>query len=168
MTLKMTEGNIQHILGTNRDLQTRYDVMIPNCFTLNDNEADMYCIRKSGLADEIEIKISRGDFRLDEKKVVRTGVLQENARMKWTRKPKREALANGEMTNYFWYCVPEGLIQPEEIPEWAGLMYITPHRMVRTVRSPKRLHANKVTFEDRYYSARKLGYRYWRTTQLSV
>lgn len=29
----------------------------------------------------------------------------------------------GGRTNYFYYIVPDGLVKPEEVPEFAGLIY---------------------------------------------
>lgn len=158
---RLTEKSVQRILAADRDLVKRHDVMIPNCFTSYDNEADMFCIRKSGLCDEIEIKVSRADFRIDEKKIVQIAEsVSLSGRTKWSRIPKREALQAGNMSNYFWYCMPEGIVDPSEVPEWAGLLHIVNGR-VKTIRSAKRLHGDKMSFEDRFKAARKLGYRYW-------
>ena len=35
-----------------------------------------------------------------------------------------EYIRNHRRPNYFYYAVPEGMIQPEEVPEYAGLIWI--------------------------------------------
>ena len=53
------------------------------------------------LATAYEVKISRGDFRKD------THKKQRGARL---------------FSDKFFYVAPEGIIKPEEIPDWAGFM----------------------------------------------
>lgn len=52
-------------------------------------------------ANAYEIKISRGDFKRD------TAVKQRQARL---------------FSDRFYYVAPAGLIRPDEVPEWAGLL----------------------------------------------
>lgn len=160
--MNKTEKQIQLALAQDRSLSARYDIMVPNCYTKFDNEADMFCIRKSGLCDEIEIKISKQDFRIDEKKSVLFR-LNESDRYH-TKINKREALIGGKMSNYFWYCVPTGLITADEVPEFAGLMYVDERGNVRTIKSANRLHTDKMDYIDRFKCACKMGYRFWSLT----
>jgi hypothetical protein len=68
-------------------------------------------------ATAYEIKISRADFRRD------TPVKQREARL---------------YSDRFYYVAPLGLIKPDEVPEWAGLMEFGPKGLVTTVPAPMR------------------------------
>lgn len=161
----MTEKDVQAAIARSREFQLRYDIIVPNCYTQYDNEADLFCLRPSGLCDEIEIKVSRSDFRVDAKKHVRISEKLEKPTLyrthRMVRKSKREALETGHMSNYFWYAVPEGLVKPDEVPSWAGLIYIYSHGSAGVVKSAKRLHKQPLSAIESYKTARKMGYKYW-------
>ena len=160
--------------------------MIPNCYTQNDNEADMFAIRKSGLCDEFEVKISRSDFLNDAKKIVQVrapearqpnsdNFLQDLAFQQqypnWYKeaklvapwqKLKYDALRKGEMaTNNFWYAVPSDLVSTDEIPDFAGLIYVEESGVLRIIKHPVKLHNRKLTDCQKYKYAKKLAYRFW-------
>lgn len=71
-------------------------------------ECDVLTVTKSGYATEWELKISRSDFKADFKK------------------PKHRQFEKGKggMIKHFYYVVPEGLVSVDEIPTYAGLMYV--------------------------------------------
>ena len=146
---------------------TSYDVAVPNCFTQHDNEADLFFIRKSGLCDEVEIKVSRPDLLQDKKKRVRYRefIYPDDCDKDMPHiKPKHDALIAGEMDcNYFWYALKNGIGGIEDIPEWAGLIIVKDDGESSIIRSPKRLHRKKMSFEDRYKIARKASYRFWKS-----
>lgn len=74
-------------------------------------ESDSLFITRSGYIYECEIKISRGDFKHDFKKKKKHLIL--------------ECKDNTEQSpNYFYYVVPKDLITVDEIPEYAGLIYV--------------------------------------------
>ena len=51
----------------------------------------------------------------------------------------------GRMPNYFYYAVPEGMLTIDEIPPYAGLVYISEDgKIITTIRGPK-LHDKKYT-----------------------
>ena len=81
-------------------------------------ESDYLIITQSMLVYEIEIKISRNDFKNDFKNKQDKHLLFEGGEMlgKFSKA--------GGMPNYFYYAVPAGLIKPEEVPEYAGLIYV--------------------------------------------
>lgn len=56
----------------------------------------------------IEVKVSRSDFKADQKK--------------WARSKQAEML-NLQAGRYRWYLCPEGVIKPEELPDKWGLLY---------------------------------------------
>ncbi|CAL9979227.1 hypothetical protein VPHD479_0220 [Vibrio phage D479] len=167
MSDKITEKDMQYAICVNSPwIMKRYDAVVPNCYTRWENEADLFCMRKSGLCDEMEIKVTRSDFKNDAKKTVR--LLNENYtsyRDKWVETPKTEALTTGHMSNYFWYCIPEGLMEFDEIPAWAGIIVVIRRTdgslCAYEKRAPKRLHGGKMSEEEKFKQVRKLGFRYW-------
>lgn len=86
-------------------------------------ESDKLIETRSGLIYEFEIKISKADFKNDFKnkedkhKVLKSPqyaqLFEEYFPIRTDKKP-----------NYFYYAVPEGMITVDEIPEYAGLVYI--------------------------------------------
>ncbi|MCF1452256.1 MmcB family DNA repair protein [Agrobacterium vitis] len=72
---------------------------------------------KGYLATAYEIKISRADFKRD------THGKQREARL---------------FSDRFYYVTPAGLLKPEEIPDWAGLIEITEGKQKTIVQAPLR------------------------------
>lgn len=103
----MTATEIIDAFCLEKSFQISGDKVFPNTY-LNGNEADIFHVTKSGYLYEYEIKISRSDFFAEKKKIGKT-----------------DKLNDGKRCNFFYYLVPEGLIHPEEVPEYAGLEYIT-------------------------------------------
>lgn len=113
-------------------------------------ESDKLIWMKSGYIYEFEIKISRADFKNDfkhkkEKHIILQGPTEQEKYMpscyrsyEWNKKNYSSLedflskikdndsylIANHRKPNYFYYAVPEGMIQPEECPEYAGLIWI--------------------------------------------
>ena len=107
-------------------------------------ESDYLLFTKSGYAYECEIKISRGDFKNDKKKSEKHLILEEDN-------------SDKNRPNYFMYVVPDGLITEDEVPEYAGLMYIIDYfPYCKIVKQPKKLHnekydVNKLNLVDKFY-----------------
>jgi len=99
-----------------------------------DWESDYLTITRSGIAYECEIKISKQDFLNDSKKHNKHVIIAEG------RLPKGRP-------NYFYYAVPDGLISVEDVPEHAGLVYVTPYS-IRIVKEAKKLHDGKFDYEE--------------------
>lgn len=72
---------------------------------ISERRIDLFMIssEKGNYTTAYEIKVSRGDFLKD----IKDDLKQRGARMYAT---------------YFYYVAPIGMIKPEEIPVWAGLM----------------------------------------------
>lgn len=68
-------------------------------------QIDLFTISyvKGNESTSYEIKASRADFKKD----VENEEKQRGARM---------------FSDYFWYCAPKGMIKPDEVPVWAGLL----------------------------------------------
>ena len=87
-------------------------------------ECDIMSVTTSGIRCEFEVKISRADFKKD----------MEKGYKKWSWKGeeytsefirKHDDLINGKHVNRFFYVVPENLIKIEELPPYAGLIYVS-------------------------------------------
>lgn len=168
----MIELEVVLLLGNYGDHIRRYEIMLPNVYIQHDSEADLFCIRKSGLCDEFEIKTSRSDFLADKKKFVqyRRAEAHEWSLFSWDErdkapnvKTKYQALVDGDLpVNYFWYVLVEGIATIEEIPEFAGLIVVKNGCWLNIVRQPTKLHKEKMPIEERYKIARKSTYRFWK------
>ncbi len=168
----MNEKDLILALANYGDHIRRYEIILPNVYIQHDSEADLFCVRKSGLCDEFEIKISRSDFKADKKKFIqfRPLELNEYKNFKWddrknapNYKPKLQALIDGDLpVNYFWYAVAEGVADISDVPEFAGLIVVLNDGRVRIKKHPNKLHTKKMSIEDRYKIARKSTYRFWK------
>ena len=87
---------------------------------------------------EFEIKKSRSDFHADFKK-----------------KEKHFSTSNGYGCNYFYYACPMGLINKNEVPEYAGLIYATSKGCYIVKKAPI-LHQEKITFKQLKKIAKKI------------
>jgi len=104
-------------------------------------ECDVISISKSDFIYEYEVKISRSDFKADFKKpkhnliTEKKFVITENVKT-WYLVP-----------NYFYFVVPENLISVEEIPEYAGLMYLNERGEFNIIKKAPLIHKTKATHE---------------------
>lgn len=113
-------------------------------------ESDKLIWTKAGYIYEFEVKISRSDFKNDfkhkkDKHIILKGPTEEEQLMpgfywfyehnkhlyssidecKAKLKPTDSYyIANHRKPNFFYYAVPDGMIKPDEVPEYAGLIYI--------------------------------------------
>ena len=87
-------------------------------------ECDVMEITKSGLWREYEIKLSKADFLLDAKKT-RLVLPHRYGKPQLTENKHDELAKEGSRgPSQFWYVVPAGMIEPEDVPAWAGLIVI--------------------------------------------
>ncbi len=126
-----------------------YTYRINNAFIYApDWECDFFCMNRDGYAFEFEIKISRADFQNDFQKYKHI----------LFKKPDKHGLL---LPNKFYYVVPEGMVTAEEIPKYAGLIYITGHANVikrapfihKAKRDYRKILCDK--FYDRYIAQRR-------------
>ena len=99
-------------------------------------ESDYLAVTKSMLAYEVEIKVSKADFNNDFKNKQDKHLLFEDGNV-IGRFPK-----GSSMPNYFYYAVPDGLISVNEVPDYAGLLYVQPWG-ITFVKQPKKLTDEK-------------------------
>lgn len=132
---EISEKSILSILNSQFLCQPKY--LINNLYVFS-WESDYLALTKSGYWYEIEVKISRADFKADFKKI-----------------EKHNQLANSNeyaTPNFYYYAVPENLISVEEVPEYAGLIYIK-NGYFGTVKGAPMLHKTKLhlDLQDKFY-----------------
>ena len=104
-------------------------------------ECDVISVSKSDYIYEYEIKISKSDFKKDFIKEKHNHIINE----KFTYVRKGEQLFR--VCNYFNYVVPKDLISVEEVPQYAGLIYINEDFTFEIIKKPRLLHKTKATPE---------------------
>ena len=110
-------------------------------------ESDYLAITKSMIAHEVEIKISRSDFKNDTKNKIDKHLLLEGG--------ENLGKFTENLPNYFYYAVPDGLISVDEVPDYAGLIYVTPWSC-QVVKEAKKLTDKKfdpveMNLTDKFY-----------------
>lgn len=140
----MTEKIIQREL---RRLFGNYEYKLFNSYMFA-WESDFFCISKSGYSTEVEIKCSKADFKKDFTHKVEKHLLLKNFKkpaILQRKRPFTPHLRRGEtefvyghaessyvdfccpanhIPNKFYYACPEGLISLEDLPPYAGLIYV--------------------------------------------
>lgn len=114
-------------------------------------ESDFIAVTRAGMIHEVEVKVSRSDFKADLKKVNRH--LHLSGKGVTITSPYRgeqhERLAE-RRPNYFWYAAPYGLIKVEELPPYAGLIEVGDFMPQR--KSAPRIHSKNL-WDDRMKQA---------------
>ena len=134
-------------------------------------ESDKLLETKSGYIYEFEVKISRADFKNDFKhKQAKHLVLMGSEKSGKTHLPCYEQMIEWnkhnpgsiekrygndprylvdaqKKPNYFYYAVPEGLISVEDIPEYAGLVYVTQSN-IQIIKKAPRLHSVRYSDDE--------------------
>lgn len=102
-------------------------------------ECDFWCLSSSGYAKEIEIKISRSDFKADFKKEQKHLFL---------------STAKGSPNKFFYAC-QTGLLSIDEIPSYAGLIYFDDYNCTVVKEAPY-IHKEKEKYTgvllSKYYN----------------
>lgn len=99
-----------------------------------DWESDYLAITHSDISYECEIKITRQDFLNDSKKRNKHLILEGKDN-------------NIIGPNYFYYAVPENLINIDEIPSYAGLIYVFPFG-IQIMKAAPKLHNKKFDYQQ--------------------
>ena len=132
---------------------SNYDYRLSNVYLFG-SESDFMAISKSGYCIEVEVKISRADFKNDFTKTISNG------------KNKHDYMVS-ESTfkpNQFYFAVPEGLIKPDELPKQYGLIYCDEYS-ARIVKRAKYLHKEKL-LDNKVFTQRLLNKFYYRYMDL--
>jgi hypothetical protein len=126
--------------------------IFPNVF-INGFECDVIEITPAGYAYEYEVKLTVADFRKDIEK-------------HYTKHPKEKVfkhdqMKNGHHLNYFYYVVPEDLIQPADVPQHAGLIYLQ-GKYFRVIKPAPKLSKEKKGIEIKDQCFLSSYYKYLR------
>jgi hypothetical protein len=178
MDTTLTEAKIQRVLNK---FMASPKYKVDGLFVFR-WESDKLLWTKAGYIYEFEIKISRADYQndfkhkadkhllLSSKMPKESGPVQEDLfdhllKHEQKRYPgiTKEQLhtypENTKLPNFFYYAVPEGMLDPDEVPPYAGLIYITTskgpkyhcddpdkwHHDIKIVRKAPQLHKTKYT-----------------------
>lgn len=122
----------------------RSDYRIPHVYVF-DWESDFFIVQPSRFVYEIEVKISRSDYFADFNKIDKHENLNQGT---------------GFIPNRFYFAVPEGLVSEEEIPAYAGLLYVSESGVEKIKEAPiiKKEKEKQGVWEHRI--CRKIWYRY--------
>lgn len=133
-TFKFTEEYIQNKLNWFFAISTQKYVL-ENLYVFK-WESDKLIETRSGLIYEFEIKVTRSDFKNDFKKEDKHVILEgkkehlpayDKVLDRWkSLHEEYYRTSRYKKPNYFYYAVPEGMISVDEVPEYAGLVYILP------------------------------------------
>lgn len=105
-----------------------HDYKLHNQYIFN-WECDFFCISAGGYTVEVEIKISKSDFKANFKKLDKHRLLQD--------------LTRNSKPNKFWYCCPAGIIDIKDIPAYAGLLWIDKNLNFIEVKKAPFIHKEK-------------------------
>lgn len=107
-------------------------------------ESDVFCLSKSGIISEFEIKVSRSDYIADFNKTDKHYKLDKRT---------------GKIPNHFCYVVPKDLISEDEVPEYAGLIYYMGNQWFKVIKKSPKLHGEKMMDSFWESTAMKLYYK---------
>ena len=137
-----------------------YEYKLFNAFVFN-WESDFFGISKSGYSIEIEVKISKSDFKVDSEKKMYSWLYG-------TKNVKKHDHLVGELNNKpnkFAYACPSGIINLTDIDANYGLYWITEKGTIIIKREPKFLHKEKM-LENKKYLKILLDKFYFRNIKL--
>lgn len=142
-------------------------------------EADFLSVTGSSFIIEYEIKVSRSDFKADFKNKV-----NKHKRMSGTPIDKKKYMGYDNIAkksiykdikevgkpfvNYFYFVVPRDLVSINEVPYYAGLIYVDEIKMTygtrlvcTQVKNPRRFHMNKIKDSVLLNMYRSVMYKYY-------
>lgn len=123
----MTTKDIQEAIC--KDEVLKFNKPCENVSYIFGGECDVLSINKNGFVTEFEVKVSRSDFKAEAKK-----------EGKWINfKMKKETAT----PNYFYYVCPSGLINENEVSDFAGLIWFTEEGWLLTQKKAPFIHKHK-------------------------
>lgn len=151
----MTTKQVEYVLIKNL-ADRAFPIYLKNYQNRGFSEADIFGISGAGMMYEFEIKVSRSDFLADFKnKEYKHRQLSERRAIY-----KHDVWKRGKRTgdtydlitipNRFYYACHEGLIKIEEVPEYAGLVYINKNEYIEAKPAPILHHhkANEIIYKN--------------------
>ena len=110
-------------------------------------ECDVISISKSDYIYEYEVKISKSDFKADFKKGKHKLMLERRGTKERLIKENNEVISDTWFLtpNYFSFVVPSNLVSIEDIPEYAGLIYVDELMHFEIIKKAPIIHKVKAT-----------------------
>ena len=168
---KYTEGFMQEKLSNFFAINSvKYDI---DGLYIFEWESDKFIETRAGLIYEFEIKVSKSDFKNDfkhkkDKHIILEGeerygdkylpkyyeFLEENRKRgewavnnfkKYADNSPRYLVGGHKRPNYFYYCTPPELISVDDVPWYAGLVYIDKSGLITIKKKAPKLHSEKIT-----------------------
>lgn len=165
----MTAKDITHHIE--KYYENMAEFTVPNIYFFSNGyyETDVLVYQKNGYILDFEIKISVQDFKADFKKTTKHEILSTGARtyeydttrlIEGIRVPfKAGETIPCESPNKFYYAVPENLIKVEDIPSYAGLIYVTEFGAIKKIKEAPFLHKTKIDCYERLCKKFYYGYK---------
>jgi len=97
---------------------------------LYDWESDLFKLNHAGLGTEGEVKRTREDFWADFDK---------------DEKHRKLSMRDGILPNEFYYIVPRGMVDLDEVPEYAGLVEVIQSKQLRGLKYTVKKRAPRLT-----------------------
>lgn len=141
-----------------------------------DWESDKFIETRAGLIYEFEIKVSKADFKNDfkhkkDKHIIlegeekygdkylpkyyenleinkKAGRWAEMSFRKYADNSPRYLVGGHKRPNYFYYCTPPGIIDAEDVPDYAGLVYVDKSGLITIKKKAPKIHGEKIKDED--------------------
>lgn len=134
----MDSKEITTILG--RQLfESGHTPICANFQTMALHECDIISVNSNDYLSEFEIKISASDFKADFKKTAKHKTLKNGPFVRVNKKGEVTHLA----CSYFWYVCPACLIREDQVPSYAGLIWIHENGRIDTKIKAPLLHKIK-------------------------
>lgn len=165
-TEQFMQGKLSNFFARNT---IKYDI---DGLYIFDWESDKFIETRSGLIYEFEIKVSKSDFKNDfkhkkDKHIILEGeerygdkylpryyeCLEENKKRgnwaemnfrKYADNDKHYMVGGHKRPNYFYYCTPPGIIDVDDVPSYAGLVYVDKSGLITIKKKAPKLHNDKI------------------------
>lgn len=156
---KITEWMVQESLYRNLN-EKKHRLIVPNCKALG-YEADVLSLTRAGYITEFEIKLSRSDF-----------LNESRCRSKKCKFQLYESAQNISISaysamfcpNFFYYVCPKEIIKPDQVPDFAGLLWIVDLKTAffRVILEAPRLHGYKLAEPKIEWMIRSMQAKFWK------
>jgi len=133
-------------------------------------EEDFVVVKNNDYINSYEVKVSRSDFKADFKKKNRHQILENGYfisdkkqfkpredKSKWYDYYEPGEQIPRDRPNKFFYVCPENLIKIEEVPKYAGLIYVSEDGILKKIKEAPFLHKEIIdmtcVFCNKFYYA---------------
>ena len=146
-------------------VQSGCTAALPNFYMMDNRyEADLVILNRNNYVFELEIKMSRADFKVEFKNKPEKHAMLANrtSMVKRAGKNGQWAYESTHMPNRYYLACPPGLLDLEEIPEYAGLIEVTHTGYIKVIKKAPQLHTNKCDQELMIRMLKSITTRYWK------